>query len=271
MKKHSPSKNILTKNPFSLPRHEYQGGRKRLFIGLMTVTALALSLMLFLGWAISFIGLGNMHIWVPMVTGALLAACIGVITWAALGVVLHVYTGKAALGSDRIRALTIKFFLPLMELLGRAFGYDKKDVRHSFIKVNNELIFHHANAFSPQNVLILLPHCIQASACPIRLTYDVNLCQRCGKCPLAGLLVLRDQYGVKLAVATGGTIARRIVVKERPKLILAVACERDLASGIQDTDPIFVYGVLNDRPNGPCMDTTVSLERMEAALQHFLR
>ncbi len=265
------SKNLLAKNPSSLPRNEYQGGRKRLFIGLLTVTALALSAILFLGWAISFIGLGNMHVWVPMVTGALLAACIGVIAWAAVGVVLHVYTGKAVLGSDRIRAVTIKCFLPLMELLGRALGYDKRDVRHSFIKVNNELIFHHKNAFDPHQVLILLPHCIQASACPLRLTYDVDLCKRCGNCPLAGLLALRDSYGVKLAVATGGTIARRIVVKERPRLILAVACERDLASGIQDTDPIFVYGVLNDRPHGPCMDTTVSLERMDAALQHFLK
>ncbi|HCG04438.1 MAG TPA: hypothetical protein DEV75_05105, partial [Desulfovibrio sp.] len=45
---------------------------------------------------------------------------------------------------------------------------------------------------------------------------------------------------------------------------------RDLASGIQDTHPIPVYGVLNERPNGPCLDTLVSLGNVEKALRHFL-
>jgi len=74
-----------------------------------------------------------------------------------------------------------------------------------------------------------------------------------------------------MAIATGGTIARRIVVQKRPKLILAVACERDLSSGIQDTYPLPVYGILNERPNGPCLDTLVPLDQMEIALRYFLR
>ena len=85
-----------------------------------------------------------------------------------------------------------------------------------------------------------------------------------------GLIALSEAYGVHIAIATGGTIARRIVVQKRPKLIVAVACERDLTSGIQDTYPIPVYGVLNDRPNGPCLDTQVALPHLEAALRFFL-
>jgi hypothetical protein len=72
-----------------------------------------------------------------------------------------------------------------------------------------------------------------------------------------------------MAVATGGTIARRIVKEQRPRLIIAVACERDLASGIQDAYPLSVYGILNERPNGPCMDTTLCLRHMEEALRRF--
>jgi Uncharacterized conserved protein len=70
-------------------------------------------------------------------------------------------------------------------------------------------------------------------------------------------------------VATGGTIARRIVVQHRPSLIIAVACERDLASGIQDTHPLPVYGILNSRPFGPCLDTDVALDRVEWAIKEF--
>jgi hypothetical protein len=85
------------------------------------------------------------------------------------------------------------------------------------------------------------------------------------------LLDLRDRYGVHLAVATGGTIARRLVVEKRPRFLLAVACERDLSSGIQDVYPLPVFGLLNERPNGPCFDTLVSLPMVESALLRFIR
>lgn len=87
---------------------------------------------------------------------------------------------------------------------------------------------------------------------------------------MTGLLEISRKYGVHVAIATGGTIARRIVVQKRPKLILAVACERDLSSGIQDAYPLPVYGILNNRPFGPCLNTKVSLEDLQEALRLFL-
>ena len=116
-----------------------------------------------------------------------------------------------------------------------------------------------------------MPHCLQSSRCQYRLTYDIRNCRRCGQCPIDGLIGLSDAYGIHLAVATGGTIARRVVVQKRPRLILATACERDLASGIQDTYPLPVYGVLNERPNGPCLDTFINLRHVEDALLIFLK
>ena len=139
-----------------------------------------------------------------------------------------------------------------------------------FIKVNNQLTLNNCSGVPPDRVLILLPHCIQNADCAIRLSYSVDSCKRCGKCPIAGLLDLRDRFGVGLAVATGGSIARRIVVESRPKLIVAVACERDLTSGIQDTHPLPVFGVLNHRPEGPCRNTVVDLHLMEEALSRLL-
>jgi hypothetical protein len=60
------------------------------------------------------------------------------------------------------------------------------------------------------------------------------------------------------------------VVQSRPRIILAVACERDLASGIQDTYPLPVFGILNQRPNGPCLDTNVDLSQVKYWLLYFL-
>jgi hypothetical protein len=119
--------------------------------------------------------------------------------------------------------------------------------------------------------MVLLPHCIQWSGCNIRVSNKLERCKKCGQCDISALLNLVERYGVHLAIATGGTIARKLVVQLRPSLIIAVACERDLTSGIQDTSPLPVYGILNHRPHGPCMDTKVDLQSVEFTLKHFLK
>jgi len=71
-------------------------------------------------------------------------------------------------------------------------------------------------------------------------------------------------------VATGGILARKVIVEKRPKLVLAVACERDLTSGIKDCYPLPVIGILNLRPHGPCFNTVVDAAAIDAALQQVL-
>ena len=61
-----------------------------------------------------------------------------------------------------------------------------------------------------------------------------------------------------------------MVMQARPKAIVAVACERDLTSGIQDVFPLPVLGVLNERPFGPCFNTRVDINKLEAAILTFM-
>jgi hypothetical protein len=245
--------------------------RKRLFIGLVLCTSLIVCLFLMLLWGIPYIGLPTIHPSVPWIFGALVLAAILIVLWAALGLVLNVLLGKDLPFFKRMRGVSVKLFLPLMTLLGRILGLSKQKIRASFISVNNELVISKGRKYAPDELLLLMPHCLQRSDCKVRLTYNIQNCKHCGKCPIAGLIALSAEYGVHLVIATGGTIARRIVARRRPRLILAVACERDLSSGIQDTYPLPVYGVLNKRPHGPCMDTEVCLADVERALRMFLR
>lgn len=124
--------------------------------------------------------------------------------------------------------------------------------------------------YSPGKTLILVPHCLQNHECPIRLTFNPDLCKRCGKCPIGKLLDIKDRYGTHFAIASGGTSARMIVEKIKPSLIVAVACPVDLSLGILDVHPITTVGVLNEWRNGPCFDTWVNTEELEAALELFL-
>lgn len=162
----------------------------------------------------------------------------------------------------------IYYLLYICSLFGYLFPRDK--IQRLVVRWNNWLVFHIIKPSSSNKVLLLLPHCLQWAQCPFKVTFDVRNCRKCGKCQIADLIDLSDKLNLDIYIATGGTLARRAVKKSRPDLILAVACERDLFSGIQDTLPFPVIGVLNERPNGPCYNTCVSMKSIEQMLYRCL-
>ena len=102
------------------------------------------------------------------------------------------------------------------------------------------------------------------------MTRDPNNCKRCGGCNIGDLVALSEEMGFHFFVATGGTLARQIVYNTRPKAVLAIACERDLMSGIQDVFPLPAVGVLNIRPNGPCYNTSVDMAEVRRQLEEII-
>jgi hypothetical protein len=168
-------------------------------------------------------------------------------------------------GYDFLRGLTLKVFYPILMLAG-AFAKGRKEAMQAFvINLNNRLVVKGNRGF--RKILLLMPHCLQIDECKIRLTHNIKNCERCGKCEIKDLIAIAEKNGLDLHVATGGNLARRIVSHADPDAIVAVACERDLSSGIADTYPIPVLGICNERPFGPCVNTRVDLEKVEEAIQ----
>jgi hypothetical protein len=124
--------------------------------------------------------------------------------------------------------------------------------------------------FSPDRVLLLLPHCLQFHECPRRITFDMKNCVRCGGCVVGALSEMAFELGIEARVTTGGTLARRLLREKTPGLVVAVACPRDLGQGMLDALPLPALGVLNARPNGDCFDTTVSMDKMRGMLDLVL-
>ncbi len=235
-----------------------------LLAGVLTIVCLAVF------FFVPYYGLGNIHPALPfiMATITVVLAIMVIVTLTLL--VIATMLGRDVPFSRKLRSVVIKVLLPLLIQIGKLVGIKKEQVQHAFVTVNNELVMAHCKSTGPpKRILLLMPHCLQNSDCPVKITYRVENCKRCGKCSIKSLLELAETYDVDLAVATGGTIARRIVVEKRPQLIVAVACERDLTSGIKDTTPLPVYGIFNRRPFGPCMNTQVDLRRIESVLKLF--
>jgi len=241
--------------------------KKRIFIFFLLCTALFVLSVIFAIWYISYKGLGEISSFLGIVF-TFIAAFIGL--FLLISTIILVFTmisGKQSRLSIKLRGLVTKLLFPIVLRIAKLFKIDKDKVIRSFIAVNNELVLESVRSKGVKNLLILLPHCIQLENCELKVSHNILNCKKCGRCDIGDLAKLSEKYNLNIKVATGGTIARRIVKETRPDLILAVACERDMLSGIQDTYPLPVIGLINERPFGPCINTKVSVAFIEKTLE----
>ncbi len=132
--------------------------------------------------------------------------------------------------------------------LGQKLGISKDRVGNSFIKAHNLIVKSHVRRLNLDTLLILLPRCLEKEA-------KRQVVERA------------NGRAVQIVTAAGGEEARSAIREHRPSLILAVACERDLISGIRDVaEKIPVLAIPNKRPEGPCKNTRVHLDALDDAL-----
>lgn len=246
------------------------GEARGLFLGLSAVSflllLLALAVLLWLVQPRLFL-LGDWAVWV--VYGLAVAFLLVVGGGLALIVVSALAEVDLLFPHGR-KQVTVRVLYPINLFLGYLLGLGRERIGESFVAVNNALVRAARGRLRPGPVMLLLPHCLQQSDCRRKVTSDASNCEGCGRCQLAELTRIAREHGSAMVVATGGTLARRLIGEIKPSAILAVACERDLVSGIQDAYPIPVYGVLNQRPHGPCRDTTVDIALLKRGLSLLL-
>lgn len=244
--------------------------KKRLFLGLLLASEFFVALTLYGFWFISRPGLENIFVYLPAIVGVFLIF-ISTFSFGAVCNIVMAIKGLPTLKLlHRYSFAIIKFLFPLSVRIGKVIGIKRRQIEGSFVAVSN-LIFMKSGIKVPANkLLVISPHCLQLSSCPHKITRDPNNCKRCGGCNIGDLMKLADEMGFTFFVATGGTLARQIVMKTRPQAVLAIACERDLMSGIQDVYPLPAVGVLNIRPNGPCNNTRVDMDEVRRVLAQIV-
>ncbi len=249
-------------SPESIP----YGPGKWIFLGLLAISAAVVLLAGFVLWYVPSYGLQNIHPVIPYILGGTLLVLAVVVVGGGLLLTVVILKGGAFPQSCKLRGLLVKFFLPLMVMLGGLLRIPKVKIEQSFVDINNQLVRGMDKKVRPEHILLLMPHCIQYLDCRIKVTQNVRNCVGCNKCEIADLIGVSDEFGVDLFISTGGTIARRKVYEKRPDAIIAVACERDLTSGIQDAYPLPVFGIINKRPRGYCVATGVDVASVREAV-----
>jgi hypothetical protein len=99
---------------------------------------------------------------------------------------------------------------------------------------------------------LLIPRCLS------RVTLDT-------------VLGLAGKYEVPVFVATRGQLARRVIRERRPRAVVAVACERDMVTGLHDVaGKVPVLGLTMTLPAGPCKDAALDYATLERYLKAFV-
>jgi hypothetical protein len=129
-------------------------------------------------------------------------------------------------------------------LVARLFG--KRDwVEHAAIDIYNTFAVRRGRKIGKGELLVLIPRCLS-------------------KLALDGVLEIAGRYEVPVFVATRGQLARRVIRERRPRAVVAVACERDMMTGLRDVaGKLPVLGLTMQLPNGPCRDAVLDLSQME--------
>jgi len=243
---------------------------KRLFLGLSTLTLILMMVVTTALWWFISPRLHDINSILANVSITVLRIFFFILLLGTVLVLLTSYTGKNLLVARIAILAYIKILYPVTLFISSIFGISKEKIRESFVHVNNSFIKAIRKKLKPSDILLLLPHCLQNSECLIRLTYDIFKCEKCGKCDIKDLCGIIEKYNIKASIATGGNLARKIIVENKPKFIIAVACDRDMVDGMREVFPIPIFGVLNDRPEGPCINTRVVSQKIDLALAALL-
>ncbi|MEW6408635.1 MAG: DUF116 domain-containing protein [Nitrospirota bacterium] len=239
-----------------------------LFIALSFVTLLFISLFVAAIWLTLSPWMERIYPSLPKILGVIFLLAIVTVGATLLFIGIGIFKGSRHL--ELFRGIYLKLFYPVMTLLGKFIGIQRDKLHRILIDTNNLIVRSIPRTVKPERLLVLLPHCLQFNECKIRITGNVYNCAGCGKCKVKDLTELAKEEDLHIFVATGGSLARRIVEKERPQGIVAVACERELWTGLPDVYPLPVLAIINDRPYGPCFNTSVDIDTVKDALKFFI-
>lgn len=226
---------------------------KRIFMGVLLISWICMGGFSAFSWYLVAPRLAQFHALVPLYV----ALALGLV-WMVFGLwfaltTLSLITQRDLLFHMKGRTISLTFLIPMAFKLGHRLGISKDKLSHSFVNVSNLLIRTRVRKIKADELMILLPRCLHPTL-------------------LKQILQVTKTLGVSTFTVSGGSKARRLILENRPKAVIGVACERDLLSGIQDViNKLPVIGIPNQRPEGPCKNTRINWPDLEAALTTFLK
>ena len=142
-------------------------------------------------------------------------------------------------------------------------------------KINEEIF----KSIKPDQRVLLVSHCMRSSEkCTAKMTRTGLGCRDdcSNRCSIGRLRILAEKQGYKgICIAPGGSMALKFIREKNPKGIVAIACMKELAEGVDAVKEFEGNGRNNGSSNNVpvvisvpllkdgCVDTEVDEEEAE--------
>jgi hypothetical protein len=116
--------------------------------------------------------------------------------------------------------------------LANVVGIDDKRIDELYIDLANKINEQKLKSVPTKDRVILLPQCLRGENCPASQDDEGFHCKECGKCKIADIMKLAKKNKAKVFILPGGSMAARLLHKQKPGGVIGVACSKELVMGM---------------------------------------
>ena len=128
------------------------------------------------------------------------------------------------------------------------------------IKVRDDINKEKFKKIPADKTLIFLPHCLRHRDCPATLQKEGLNCTECGLCSIGVIKKKSEPLGYKLYIVPGGSFVKKIVMENKFKAVIGVACHEDLSQMMMLLSDFCPQGVLLEKTG--CFETKVNVKKV---------
>lgn len=125
----------------------------------------------------------------------------------------------------------ISLFRGMLTPVGKVLLKDEHGAEHAVIALVNRVYKNGYRDVALSERIAILPQCLRDVDCKARIDPRIGIeCRECGKCVIGRL---KSEFpNLRVFISPGGRFAERVVISERPRAVLGVACANDLYEGV---------------------------------------
>jgi len=155
-----------------------------------------------------------------------------------------------------------------LEQLVAKMGVDEKELLQLYVDTKNNASKKKFATASYSERILLLPQCLRSRDCHAELKEYGYECVECGKCGILEITHQAKKLGYKdVFIMPGGSVATKILNKEKPKACLGVSCLKELVLGgfVCEKLGVVAQGIALLRDG--CVETAVNWKKVNNVLR----
>ena len=160
-----------------------------------------------------------------------------------------------------------KFLLIIIDLLYSPFktiakllNLNEHLIDDISIKLRNDVNKEKFKKIPSDKTLIFLPHCLRHKDCPATLQKEGLNCIECGLCSIGIIKKKAEPLDYKLYIVPGSSFVKKIVIENKFKAVIGVACHEDLNQMMMLLSDYCPQGVLLEKTG--CFETKVNIKKV---------